>query len=59
MINFTNEELNTIIYICQCQGAKLAKEDLEKGIKPSEDRTYKRIIEISNKAYTELTERYN
>lgn len=59
MVNFTTEELRTLVWMCQCQQAKVALEDIKKGRKPSEDPTHQRIIEISKKAYAELIARNN
>ena len=33
MENFTTRELRTIVWMCQCQQAKVALEDIEKGRK--------------------------
>lgn len=59
MKDFTTEELRTLVWMCQCQAAKVALKDLDKGRKPSEDPTHQRILAISKKAYTELTARNN
>lgn len=59
MKDFTTEELRTLIWMCQCQQAKVALKDIEKGRRPSEDPTHQRIIEISKKAYAELIARNN
>lgn len=59
MQEFTTEELRTLVWMCQCQAAKVALKDLEKSRKPSEDPTHQRILSISKKAYAELIHRNN
>lgn len=54
MKDFTTEELRTLVWMCQCQQAKVALQDLGKGRKPSDDPTHQRILSISKKAYAEL-----
>lgn len=57
MKNFTTDELRTLVWMCQCQHAKVALKDLDNGKKPSEDPTIQRILSISKKAYAELIAR--
>lgn len=59
MKEFTTEELRTLVWMCQCQAAKVALGDLDKGKKPADDPTHQRILAISKKAYGELIERNN
>lgn len=60
MLEFTTEELRTIVWMCQCQGSKVFMQDIKNGKggkAASENPLYNRICEISNKAYGELTDR--
>lgn len=60
MLEFTTEELRTMVWMCSCQGSQIYMRDIKSGkdgIKASENPLYSRICEISNKAYRELTDR--
>lgn len=60
MLVFTDEELRTIVWICQCQASKIFMQDIKEGksgAAASENPLYNRICEISDKAYSELTDR--
>lgn len=54
MLDFTTEELRTLVWMCQNQAAQVCMRGLKKGRKPEEDPVYNRILEISKKAYSEL-----
>lgn len=60
MLEFTTEELRTIVWMCQSQASKVFMQDIRNGKSGQEasgDPLYNRICEISNKAYSELTDR--
>lgn len=60
MLEFTTEELRTIVWICQCQGSKVFMRDIDsgKGVKAaSENYVYNSIGDIAQKAYNELRNR--
>lgn len=60
MLEFTTEELRTIVSMCQSKGAEVFMQDIRngKGGKAArENPLYNRICAISNKAYRELTDR--
>lgn len=59
MKDFTNEELRTLVWMCQNQGSQVYMRDIKNGRNPDDDETYKRIIQISKKVYEELTDRIN
>ena len=53
-IEFTQEELRTLIWAIQNQHAKSCMQELKNGKKPSESETIQRLNEISKKAYSAL-----
>ena len=55
MEQFTTEELRTIVWMCQNEAAQIALRAHHKDLKENE--TYQRILSISKKAYSELTDR--
>ena len=55
MKEFTTEELRTLVWMCQNEAAKIALRKHHKDLKENE--TYQRILSISKKAYSELTNR--
>lgn len=60
MLEFTTEELRTIVCMCQSQGSQVFMRDIKNGKggkAASENPLYNRICEISRKAYGELTSR--
>lgn len=57
MLEFTTEELRTMVWMCRCQGSRIYMRDIKSGKAASENPLYSRICEISNKAYRELTDR--
>ena len=60
MLEFTTDELITIVWICQCQSSNVLMQDIKNGKDGAaalENPLYNRICEISDKAYSELTDR--
>ena len=57
MKEFTTEELRTLVWMCQNEAAHIAVRTHHKDLKENE--TYQRILSISKKAYSELTNRNN
>lgn len=61
MLEFTTEELRTIVWMCKSQGSQVFMRDIKEekdGKAASENPLYNKICKISDKAYRELTRRY-
>lgn len=57
-IMFTNDELRTLVWAVNNEYHKTFMRNLKKGV-PGKSETTDRLIEISRKAYGELTRRYH
>lgn len=54
-VEFTEEELRTLIWAIQNQHAKSCMQVLKNGKKPFEDETVQKLNNISKKVYSALT----